>query len=151
MQFFIFFLIIEVVLSFFKSVDKKMKFPVQGKISSPFGDRIHPITKVKSFHNGIDIACKEDTKVICPADGVVIGRYSNEKGGNQLIIQHTNGYITGYAHLNSISVKFNQSVKQGQIIALTGNTGASTGAHLHFTLKDSKGKYLDPLKFLKNG
>lgn len=127
--------VIAIVLLFLLKSDRKMKYPVKGKITSKFGNRTHPITGVKSGHNGVDIAVPIGTAVISPADGKVTSVYFNSAGGNQLIVEHTNGFRTGYAHLKSAAVAVGARVKQGQIIAYSGNTGASTGPHLHLTLR----------------
>lgn len=124
----------------------KMKYPVSGRITSKFGDRTHPITKQKSFHNGIDIAVPSGTDVISPEAGKVISVYSNSTGGNQLIIEHSNGFRTGYAHLQKSLVKVGDSVSKGQVVAKSGNTGASTGAHLHLTLRKA-GALVNPELF----
>ena len=84
-------------------------------------------------------------------NGVVENVYSNPEGGNQLIIKHDNGYTTGYAHLAKALLKKGDKVKQGDIVALSGNTGKSTGPHLHFTLKDKTGNWMDPAKIIYSG
>ena len=118
------------------------------KISSPFGNRVNPVTKKQQYHNGIDLPTAEGTKVKSPMDGVVVDVYDNKLGGNQVIIKHSNGYQTGYAHLSKQLVKKGDKVKKGDIIALSGNTGRSTGPHLHLTLRDSNGKYIDAAKVI---
>lgn len=120
--------------------------PVAAKVSSPFGYRTHPITKVQQFHNGIDLPVPVKTKVKSPMPGVVASVYSNTAGGNQLTIKHDNGFTTGYAHLTEALVKKGDRIKQGDIIALSGNTGKSTGPHVHLTLKDKAGNWLDAAK-----
>jgi murein DD-endopeptidase MepM/ murein hydrolase activator NlpD len=132
-------------------VRKKMStwsWPIKGQIKSPFGERIHPITGVKSGHNGIDIAAPIGTDIQAPADGTVKSIYTHESGGKSLILEHDGGWRTGYAHLNSYSVSVGQKVRQGDVIAQTGNTGASTGPHLHFTMTSSAGEKVDPVKYL---
>lgn len=127
-----------------------MIYPVQdisAPITSKFGNRVHPVTGVYKFHNGIDIAVKDGTPVYSPEAGTVTGTLDNEVGGKQLIVTHDNGIKTGYAHLSYRFVAKGQRVRQGQQIANSGNTGASTGAHLHFTMKDSAGNFLDPQNF----
>lgn len=131
-----------------KSAAAMMLFPVINKITSPFGNRVHPFTGNVQFHNGIDIAGKVGDKVKSPGDGIVTSIYKNDIGGNQLIIKHTNGYTTGYAHLNKIYVSIKEKILKGEAIAEIGKTGRVTGPHLHFTLKDSSGHYLDPSKYL---
>ena len=125
--------------------------PVITKISSPFGYRVNPVTKQQQFHNGIDLPVPVNTKIKSPMNGVVENVYSNPAGGNQLIIKHDNGYTTGYAHLTKALLKKGDKVKQGDIVALSGNTGKSTGPHLHFTLKDKTGNWMDPAKVIYSG
>jgi len=103
--------------------------PVHGPITSNFGQR------GSYFHNGTDIGVPVGTPVKCPSDGIVLGTYQNSAGGLQLMVKHNNGYTTGYAHLSKILVSKNTRVKKNQYIAYTGNTGQSTGPHLHFTLR----------------
>lgn len=125
-----------------------MKYPIKGKITSKYGYRIHPVTGVKStFHNGIDLAAPIGTAVLSPASGTVINRYSNATGGNQLIIKHDNDFQSGYAHLKQALVNIGDKVKEGQKVAESGNTGASTGPHLHFTLRKN-GELVNPIDFL---
>lgn len=127
-----------------KSVAKAMLLPIKNKITSPFGYRINPITRQYKFHNGIDIAGKIGDKVQSPGDGKVVKNYINDIGGRQLIIKHANGLTTGYAHLNKVYVSVGDYVKQGQLIAEVGNSGKVTGPHLHFTLKDGSGHFINP-------
>jgi len=124
----------------------KIRKPVQGRITSPFGDRVHPVTKTEEFHNGVDLAAAIGTPVVCPLPGKVNQVYNNDIGGLQLIIVHTNGWRTGYAHLSKVNVKVGDTVKDGQIVALTGNSGRGTGPHLHFTLTDTANNKVDPAK-----
>ena len=129
----------------------EMIVPVTGKITSPFGWRIHPIKKSRKFHNGVDIAAKLGTPVKAPADGKVdtVWNDTTYGGGLSLIIKHYNGFKTGYCHLSEQLVKSGQIVKQGEIIAKVGSTGASTGPHLHFTLTNFAGEKVDPTKEIK--
>ena len=118
--------------------------PVAGKISSKFGYRIDPVKNVHQFHNGVDLPVPVNTQVKNPEDGTVIDVYNTKDGGNQVLIRHANGIVSGYAHLNKSLVKKGERVKRGQVVALSGNTGKSTGPHVHMTLKTSKGNYIDP-------
>lgn len=122
--------------------------PLNGRLSSFFGTRKHPVTGKVSKHGGLDIAVKMGTPVAAAASGVVIVA-STDVGhyGTAVFIDHKNGYITHYGHLSKILVKVGQKVRQGQIIAKSGSTGRSTGPHLHFTVKKN-GVNMDPLKFL---
>jgi murein DD-endopeptidase MepM/ murein hydrolase activator NlpD len=107
-------------------------WPVRGVISSPFGPRIHPIYGIPSFHTGIDIAVPEGTPVRAAAGGVVTFSGWQEGFGLLVTIDHGNGYETYYGHLSKLLVSAGQSVSAGDVIALSGNTGLSTGPHLHF-------------------
>jgi len=97
-----------------------------------------------SEHNGIDLAVGVNTNIYAPMDGVVKSIYQNPQGGNQLIIQHSDGSKTGYAHLNGYKVNIGDPVAKGQIVALSGNTGNSNGPHLHFTYRNPQGEQIDP-------
>ncbi|HEY5586024.1 MAG TPA: M23 family metallopeptidase [Ruminiclostridium sp.] len=109
--------------------------PAYGKISSTFGIRNHPITKVDTAHKGVDIAASMGDPILAAASGVV--EYSGySKGyGNNVIIDHKNGYRTIYGHSSKLLVKKGELVKKGQTIALVGSTGVSTGPHLHFEIR----------------
>lgn len=119
--------------------------------SSPYGWRIHPISKVKKFHHGVDVALPNGTELVAPADGVVAHKGSGASGGNTLIIKHADDLYTVYYHLKKPSMlKVGAEVRSGQLIAYSGNTGASTGPHLHFETRRSKkwGDTFDPLEVL---
>lgn len=142
-------LAIIVILNFtLQKLVKKMIYPVHGEISSPFGTRVHPISKEKKFHNGIDIAVPEGTTVKAAGSGVVIDSWNDDLNGNAVKIKHDNGYTTGYAHLSRSYVTAGQRVTRGERIAASGSTGASTGPHLHLTMRDSAGNYVNPVDFL---
>ena len=102
------------------------------EISSPFGDRIHPITGKQSFHKGIDIPAPQDTDIISCDDGIVSFSGVMNGYGNVIKIKHFDGKETLYAHNNSNIVEEGDIVKAGQVIAKVGTTGNSTGNHLHF-------------------
>lgn len=120
--------------------------PITGYITSKFGYRTNPVSgETGTFHNGIDLSVPVGTPIKAPYSGEVIDINSGGSGGNEIIIKHDNGYKTGYAHLSQINVILNQKIKQGDIIGLTGNTGNSTGPHLHFTLTNLLGIKIDPL------
>ncbi|MDR1086641.1 MAG: M23 family metallopeptidase [Endomicrobium sp.] len=122
--------------------------PLNGRYSSVFGKRKHPVTGQSSFHGGVDIAVPSGSWVGAAADGVVIVASHNVGHyGTAVFIDHKNGYITHYGHLSSIHVRVGQKVKKGQLIAKSGATGRVTGSHLHFTIKKGD-KSLDPMKFI---
>ena len=124
--------------------------PVTGRITSGFGERIHPITGESHFHNGVDIAVPVGTPIHSPWSGVVSKITENSRGGLMVKIEHPDGYTTGYAHNSDITVKIGQHVLAGQIVAYSGNTGQSTGPHLHFSLYH-QGKPTNPKKILNLG
>ena len=102
------------------------------EISSPFGERIHPITGKQSFHKGIDIPAPQDTDILSCDDGIVSFSGVMNGYGNVIKIKHFDGKETLYAHNNSNIVEKGDVVKAGQVIAKVGTTGNSTGNHLHF-------------------
>jgi murein DD-endopeptidase MepM/ murein hydrolase activator NlpD len=107
-------------------------WPVRGYLSAAFGNRMDPFTAQKDFHPGIDISTPIGTKVHAPADGIVISSGMQGGYGNALVIDHGYGVVTRYGHLESFAVKPGQRVKRGDVIAYVGNTGRSTGPHLHY-------------------
>ncbi len=125
---------------------KTLIWPVYGEISSPFGWRIHPITKRWSFHTGIDIAAPEGTPIFAADSGVV--EYAGWKSGygNFIIINH-GLYKTAYGHLSKIDVFVGQYVTRGELIGRVGNTGISTGPHLHFEVR-YRNRYTNPVTYL---
>lgn len=122
--------------------------PVSGTVTSRFGRRIDPINGKAAFHSGIDIRNERGTKIVVPADGEVIGRGYTAGYGNFLEIDHGNRFITRYLHMKKSLVKRGEQVKRGQVIGLLGNTGRSTGPHLHYEIK-YKDKPINPLKFMR--
>jgi len=124
-----------------------MIWPVNGRISSNFGWRTHPIKKTRLFHNGIDIAVSSGTPVKAAAGGEVVHSGWMNGFGYTVIIDHGRGVETLYAHNSKVSVSKGSMVNKGQQVALSGNTGLSTGPHLHFgVLKDEKP--LNPKNYL---
>jgi len=120
------------------------------QISSYFGYRTDPIYKVSKFHSGIDFASAIGTEVFATGDGEVVTVERNHWGyGNMITVDHGYGYKTNYAHLSKFAVKKGQKVKRGQVIGFVGNTGKSTGSHLHYeVLKNDKP--IDPIHFFFN-
>ncbi|MBN1242336.1 MAG: M23 family metallopeptidase [Spirochaetales bacterium] len=123
-------------------------WPVSGRISSRFGYRPSPFTGVRQFHNGIDIVAAKGTKAKAAMDGRVADTGFNTVYGNYVILSHADGYQTWYAHLDRILVAKGQYLYQGNPVGLVGNTGVSTGTHLHFSVF-RYGKAIDPLGVLK--
>lgn len=106
------------------------------RVSSSFGFRRHPIAGYRKMHQGIDFAAGMGTPVIAPADGVVVEARRWGGYGNWLRIRHSNGLESGYGHLSRYGsgIRAGQRVRQGQVVAYVGSTGASTGPHLHYEI-----------------
>lgn len=123
--------------------------PADGWITSRFGYRTSPFTGRKEFHKGIDIANRKGTAVMSSADGVVT--FVGRKGGmgNVVVIDHGHGIVTRYAHLSEALKKRGEKVKCGDIIAQMGNTGRSTGPHLHYEVQ-LNGVPVNPGKYIVN-
>ena len=125
-------------------------WPLEGEITSPFGWRIHPVLGFRHHHNGIDIDVPVGTIVRAAASGKVQFTGEDPEGyGTMLILQHSDGYLTVYGHLSSILVSKGQYVEVGQPIAESGNTGVSTGPHLHFEIRNGEFP-VDPQRYLPN-
>ena len=123
-------------------------WPTVGWISSGFGMRRHPLTGKMRMHEGIDIAGVEGTPIHATADGKVIVSKSNRGGyGKVVIIDHGYGYQTVYGHNKVNLVRVGDQVKRGQVIAKLGNTGRSTGPHVHYEVRVA-GKTVNPLLYI---
>jgi murein DD-endopeptidase MepM/ murein hydrolase activator NlpD len=122
-------------------------WPARGWISSWYGWRRDPIAGVRSFHNGIDIGVDLGTPVCSAMDGVVSETGYNSGFGNYIIVSHHGGWMSLYGHLQTISVKEGARVSAGQRIAYSGNTGYSTGPHLHFSVFKN-GRTVNPFNVL---
>ncbi|MFC1541981.1 M23 family metallopeptidase [Candidatus Latescibacterota bacterium] len=116
------------------------------RITENYGTRIHPVTKVRDFHNGVDLAGKIGNKIIATADGVVTSTGYQGALGNNIKIKHKYGYQTVYGHLSKFYVKPGQEVKKGDVIGAMGNTGRLTGVHIHYGINQF-GKSVDPKKY----
>jgi len=131
------------------SLGETFMYPLSKKIiTSSFGMRKDPISGSLSFHSGIDFRANTGTAVLASLDGVVSFTGENWLYGKHIIISHSNGYKTMYAHLNAFSVKKGDRVTRGRKIAESGNTGYSTGPHLHFGIYDKNNKLINPLELL---
>jgi murein DD-endopeptidase MepM/ murein hydrolase activator NlpD len=118
---------------------------------SPYGPRVHPITAKRTFHHGVDVALPVGTQLIAPADGEIAHKGNGASGGFTLIIRHEDNWHTAYYHLKAASpLAIGARVKAGDPIALSGNTGASTGPHLHWELRRSRkwGDTVDPVPYM---
>ncbi len=118
------------------TLTKKMINPViNGKITSEFGSRIHPISNELTFHAGIDIAADMGTPIYAAFDGKVLLADYDKWNGNYMKIKHENGLMTVYCHCDSLNVKKGENIRAGEVIGYVGSTGSSTGPHLHFELR----------------
>ncbi len=125
----------------------RLEWPVKGRVSSGYGWRIHPILQNRHFHGGIDITAPEGTPVKAAASGQVIEVGKRGNYGLAVVIEHSGGVTTWYGHNSKVLVGVGDSVKQGQSIALVGQTGLSTGPHLDFRIKIGD-QTVDPLLWL---
>ena len=129
----------------------KIVMPLNREISitSPYGTRMHPIFGASKFHNGIDLAANYEN-VYSVLDGVVTETgWDNKGGGNYIKIKHFDRFETAYLHLSEIYYRVGDFVKAGFIIAKSGNSGNSTGPHLHFSVKEF-GQNINPTHFLND-
>ncbi len=124
-------------------------WPTEGRKTSKFGKRFHPILKTSTFHDGLDIANREWTPLLAPADGIVEKAHNSTGGyGKVIVIAHeASGFHTKYAHCAGMEVKAGDVVKRGELIGYMGNTGRSTGTHLHYEVLKN-GRIVDPERYL---
>ena len=127
-------------------------FPLEdanAEVTNPYGWQAHPVTKQKSLHSGVDLAADYGTNVLAVADGTVLDCSYDAAFGYILTLEHENGVQTQYAHLSEFLVNAGAEVRQGQIIAKTGDSGWTTGPHLHLGVLIN-GETADPLEALKS-
>ena len=125
-----------------------MKIPLV--VTSKYGYRKHPISRMRKFHHGIDFRARKGTRTYACRDGKVVRAGWDPGYGNIVVVEHSGGYKTAYGHLSIIYVKVGQKVKKGHVLALTGNSGYSTGPHLHFEIRRYN-KSVDPRRYIKLG
>lgn len=133
-------------------VGGEFTWPAPGisRITSPFGNRLHPILKVNKLHTGIDIGCPSNTTVVASNAGTVIKAGWNNSYGNVVMVDHGGGIVTVYAHNNTLLVSVGDVVAKGQAISKSGSTGMSTGPHLHFEVRVN-GQYVNPTGYVAYG
>ncbi len=123
--------------------------PTVGWVSSKFGYRVSPFTGKRTFHKGLDIANRKGTPIIATANGII--SQAGRKGflGKLITIDHGHGIVTRYGHLSKIIIKPGNSVKRGQIIGKMGNSGRSTGPHVHYEVR-LNGLPVNPVQYILN-
>ncbi|MCL2183188.1 MAG: M23 family metallopeptidase [Chitinispirillia bacterium] len=123
-------------------------WPANGRITSTFGYRFHPILGLRLMHEGIDIANQIWTPIYATADGIVKEASSHTQFGNCVKLSHDNEtYLTLYAHMQKLAVTQGQAVKRGDVIGYLGNTGRSTGPHLHYEVRKD-GNLVNPMDYI---
>lgn len=126
--------------------------PLQGhKITSPYGNRIHPIFHRKIYHSGMDFRARFGDPVRCVLDGIVVHAGWRGGFGRAVYVYHPISHNTSvYGHLSRVALKPGQIIKQGQVVGLAGASGYATAVHLHFGVKNKSGHWQDPNAFLSN-
>ncbi len=135
----------------FEGLRKNISMPLRNRISvtSPYGTRMHPIFGTAKMHNGIDLKANYED-VYAVLDGIITeAGWDSKGGGNYIKIKHFNRFETSYLHLSEIYYKVGEKVRAGFIIGKSGNTGNSTGPHLHFAVKEF-GQSINPYHFLND-
>ena len=122
-------------------------WPVRGWITSPFGVRISPFSGIPTFHEGVDIASQTGTPVMATADGVVVKAGFSTGYGNMVEISHGYGLKTIFGHNSRLNVKAGQRIRRGEVISYVGDTGSSTGPHLHYEVRIN-GLPVNPTKYM---
>ena len=121
--------------------------PVPGSVSSRYGHRTDPLNGRRGFHEGVDFRGRSGDPIQATADGIVTKAFWNGGYGRYIEISHGNGYVTKFAHMKKMLVKRGDKVSRGQIIGQVGNSGRSTGSHLHYEILYN-GKPVNPSKFM---
>lgn len=114
-------------------------------ISSPYGERIHPITGARTFHNGVDIAIPTGTKLYTPVEGKVTTATYSDTAGNYLIVTTEDGWSVKFMHMDSLAVSRGDMIEKGDFVGYSGNTGRSTGPHLHLEIRNPEDLPMDPV------
>ena len=123
-------------------------YPVNGNVTSPYGKRENPFSKIAGYHSGIDMSASPGTPIRATADGVVSHSGWTVYSGYVVVLEHGFSFSTVYAHNRKNAVEKGQKVKRGDIIGYVGSTGKSTGPHVHYEIWE-KGKNVNPQKFLQ--
>jgi len=131
-----------------KLLEAPTLWPVMGRITSSFGERLDPFNGEGAFHAGIDIAAQFGTPIRAPADGIVIKAGLGDGYGREIVINHGNGISTLYGHLSGFAVTAGERVRRGQVIGYLGDSGRSTGPHLHYEVRIHDAP-VNPHKYLR--
>jgi len=123
-------------------------WPVEGQVTGSFGERIDPFNGEGAFHSGVDIGSSYGAKIIAPADGIVTVTEAMGGYGKAIIIDHGNGISTRYGHLSGYAVTTGQRVNRGDVIGYVGESGRSTGPHLHYEVRINDTP-VNPYKYLR--
>jgi murein DD-endopeptidase MepM/ murein hydrolase activator NlpD len=120
------------------------------RFASGYGMRVHPIYKTQMMHWGVDFTAPTGTEIYCTGNGKVVDVSYEKRGlGYHVVVDHGFGYQTVYAHMSKVAVKKGQKVNRGEVLGYVGNTGTSTGPHLHYEVVKS-GKRINPINFFYN-
>ena len=122
-------------------------WPVAGTISSPYGYRNHPVREERRFHTGVDLSVPSGSEVKATADGIVSFAGWSENSGIVVVVEHGHGFSTAYAHNGKALARVGQRIARGDVIAMSGSTGVSTGPHVHYEIWRN-GRHADPAGFL---
>lgn len=120
-----------------------MDAPAGGAVTSPFGWREHPISGAEDFHRGVDIAAASGSGIYASLPGRVVEVDSSPIYGNYITLDHGGGLTTTYCHCESIAAPLGANLRRGELVALVGSTGISTGPHVHFEISKD-GRYYNP-------
>lgn len=123
-------------------------WPVEGQVTGSFGERIDPFNGEGAFHSGVDIGSSYGTRIIAPADGLVVATETLGGYGKAIILAHGNGISTRYGHLSGFAVTAGQRVNRGDVIGYVGESGRSTGPHLHYEVRINDTP-VNPYKYLR--
>jgi len=125
-------------------------WPVNGRLSSSYGYRNHPVYEERKFHTGVDISVPSGSEVKATANGIVSFAGWTEHSGIVVVIEHGHGFSTAYAHNRKALVRVGQRIARGDVIARSGSTGVSTGPHVHYEIWKN-GRHTNPTEFLARG
>ena len=125
-------------------------WPVAGTLTSSYGYRNHPVYEQRKFHTGVDLSVPPGSEVKATANGIVSFAGWTENSGIVVVVEHGHGFSTAYAHNRKALVRVGQRIARGEVIALSGSTGVSTGPHVHYEIWKN-GRHMDPAGFLARG